>query len=138
MHVDVSRARFHAKAQIPVQVKLLSEDCSGKDEGKIGLLKKIMYGTRDAASNWKRYWQGHLENCGYELGRSSRNLFHNKKRKTSGLTHGDDFVVTGTKGSLLELKKKLESGFDEEYQSAESENVLEGDRDIVSTRSPAR
>ena len=30
----------------------------------------------------------------------SRNLFHNKKRKTSGLTHGDDFVVTGTQGSL--------------------------------------
>ena len=34
---------------------------------------------------------------------------YNKKRKTSGLTHGDDFVVTGTKGSLLELKKQLES-----------------------------
>ena len=41
--------------------------------------------------------------------RSSRNLFHNQKRKTSGLTHGDDFVVTGTKESLLELKKQLES-----------------------------
>ena len=37
------------------------------------------------------------------------NLFHNKKRKTSGLTHGDDFVVTGTKGSLLELKQQPES-----------------------------
>ena len=36
-------------------------------------------------------------------------MFHNKKNKTSGLTHGDDFVVTGSKGSLLELKKWLES-----------------------------
>ena len=25
------------------------------------------------------------------------------------MTHGDDFVVTGTKESLLELKKQLES-----------------------------
>ena len=25
------------------------------------------------------------------------------------MTHGDDFVVTGTKGSLLDLKKQLES-----------------------------
>ena len=25
------------------------------------------------------------------------------------MTHGDDFVVTGSKGSLLELKKRLET-----------------------------
>ena len=90
-------------------VKLPAENCSGEDVGKIGLLKKSMYGTRDAASNWERNWQGHLESWGYELGLSSGNLFHNKKKKTSGLTHGDDFVVTGTKESLLELKKQLES-----------------------------
>ena len=89
-------------------MKLSAEDCSGKDKGKIGLLKKSIYGTRDAASNWERDWQVHLENWGYELERSSRNVFHNK-RKTSGLTHGDDFVVTVTKESLLELKKQLES-----------------------------
>ena len=84
MHVDVSGAYFHAKVQRPVPVTLPAEGFSGKDEGKIGLLKKNMYGTRDAASNWERDWQGHLENW----------------RKTSGLTHGDDFVVTGTQGSL--------------------------------------
>ena len=73
-------------------MKLPAEDCKGKDVGKLGLLmKKSMYGTRDAASNWERYWQRHLENCRYELVRSSGNLFHNKKKKTSGLTHGDDF-----------------------------------------------
>ena len=91
MHVDVSRAYFHAKAQRPVLVKLSAEDCSKKDRGKIGLLKQSMYGTRGAASNWERDWQGHLENCGYELERSSRNLFRNKNRKTLVLTHGDDF-----------------------------------------------
>ena len=35
MHVDVSRAYFHAI----VLVKLPVEDCSGKDKGEIGLLK---------------------------------------------------------------------------------------------------
>ena len=54
MHVDVSRVYFRAKAQTPVLVKLLAEDCSGEDKGKIGLLKKSMYGTRDAASNCER------------------------------------------------------------------------------------
>ena len=109
IHVDGSRSYFHVKAQRPLLVTLQAEDCSGKDKGKIGLLKKSMYGTRDAASDWERDWQGHLANSGYELVRKSRNLFHNKKGKTLGLTHGDDFVVTGTKERLLELKKQLES-----------------------------
>ena len=39
MHVDVSGAYFHAKAQRLVLVKLPASDFSGKDEGKIGLLK---------------------------------------------------------------------------------------------------
>ena len=144
MHVDVSRAYTHAKAQRPVRVKLPAEDCLGKDKGKIGLLKKNMCGTRDAASNWERYCQGHLENWGYELGSCSRNLFHNKKRQTSGLTHEDDFVVTGTKGSLLELTKQLESvypiksehyrgSFDKGCEGAAPEKMLGRDRDIVPT-----
>ena len=78
MHLDVYRAFFLAKAQGTVLVKLPAEDCSGKGKGKIGLLKQSMYGTRDAASNWQRDWQGDRENWGYELGRSSRNLFHNE------------------------------------------------------------
>ena len=109
MHVDVSRAYCHAKAQNLVQVKFPAADCSGKDNGKFGLLKKSMYGTRDAASNWERDWQGHLEHWDYELERRSSNLFHHKKRKICGLIHGDDFVVRGTKESLLELKRQLES-----------------------------
>ena len=71
MHVDVSGACFHAKAQRPVLVTFPAEDCSGKHKGNFGLLKKSMYGTRDAASNWERDWQGHLENWGFELVRSS-------------------------------------------------------------------
>ena len=100
MHVDVSRVYFHAKVQRLVLLKLPVEDCSGKDTGHIGLWKKSIYGTRVAACSW----DGHLENWRYGLGRSSRSLFHNKKKKTSGLTHGDDFVVTGSQGSLLELE----------------------------------
>ena len=51
LHVDVSRAFFYAKAQRPLPVKLPVGDCSGK---KIGMLKKSMYGTRDAAFNCER------------------------------------------------------------------------------------
>ena len=53
MHI-VSRACFHAKAQRPVLVRLPVEDRMGTDAGKVGLMKKSIYGTRYAASNWKR------------------------------------------------------------------------------------
>ena len=79
MHVDASHATFHAKAQRRVLVKLPAKDCSGKDVGKFGLLKKSMYGTRDAASNCERDWQRHLESWCYELGRSSRNTTTKRK-----------------------------------------------------------
>ena len=53
MHIDVSRAYFHARAQRLVLVRLPVEDRIGANADKSGLLKKEMYGTRDAASNWE-------------------------------------------------------------------------------------
>ena len=64
MHIDVSRAYFHAKAQAPVLIRLPVEDRMGTDAGKVGLVKKSMYGTRAAASNWKCDWQEHVRNWG--------------------------------------------------------------------------
>ena len=75
MHIDVSRAYFHAKAQRFVLIRLPVEDRMGADAGKVGLMKKSMYGTRDAASNWERDWQGHVQKWGFQLGLSSKNLF---------------------------------------------------------------
>ena len=107
MHIDVSRAYFHAKAQRPVLIRLPEEDRMGDDAGKVGLMKKSMYGTRDAASNWERDWQEHVKKWGFQLGLSSKNLFHHKENRVSGLTHGDDFVLTGPTKRLTEFEKKM-------------------------------
>ena len=79
MHIDVSRAYFHAKAQRPVLIRLPVEDRIGTDAGKVGLMKKSMYGTRDAASNWERDWQENVKKWGFQLGLSSKNLFHQRE-----------------------------------------------------------
>ena len=62
MHIDVSRAYFHAKAQSPVLIRLPVEDRVGTDAGKVGLMKKSRSGTG-----------------GFQLGLSSENLFHHKE-----------------------------------------------------------
>ena len=74
MHIDVSHAYFRAKAQRPVLMRLPVEDRTGTDAGKVGLMKKSMYGTRDAASNWERDWQEHVRNWGFQLLLSSKNV----------------------------------------------------------------
>ena len=81
MHIDVSRVYFHAKAQRPVLIRLPVEDRMGTDAGKVGLMKKSMYGTRDAASNWERDWQENVKNWGFQLGLSSMNLFHHGRNR---------------------------------------------------------
>ena len=93
MHIDKSRAYFRAEAQGPVLVRLPVEDSMGADAGNFGLLKKGMHGTRDAASNWERDWQE--QSWRFQFGLSSTNLFRQEWHQVSGLTRGDDFVLTG-------------------------------------------
>ena len=107
MRIDVSRAYFHAKAQRPVLIRLPAEDRMGTDAGKIGLMKKSTYGTRDAASNWERDWQEHVKKWGFQLGLSSKNLFHPKENRVSRLTHGDDFVLAHWANSVYPIKAKI-------------------------------
>ena len=73
--------------------------------GRLDLMKKSMCGTRDAASNWERDWQEHVKSWGIRLRLSSKNLFHHEENRVSGLTHGDDFVLTGPTKRLMEFVK---------------------------------
>ena len=109
MHIDVSRAYFHAKAQRPVLIRLPLEDRTGTDAGKVELMKKSMHGTRGAASNWERDWQENVKKWGFQLGLSSKNLFRHKENRVSGLTHGDDFMLTGPTKKLMEFERKMTS-----------------------------
>ena len=73
-------------------------------------MKKSRYGTRDAAGNWERDWQEHVKKWCFQLGLSSKNPLHYKENRVSGLTHGDDFVLTGPTKKLMEFEKKMTSG----------------------------
>ena len=109
MHIDVSRANFHVKAQRRVLIRLPVEDKIGTVAGRIGSMKKSMCGTRDAASNCERDLQEHVKDWGFRLGLSSKNLFRHKDDGISGLTHGDDFVLTGPTKRLMEFENKMTS-----------------------------
>ena len=103
----MSRAYFHAKTQRFVLVRLPVEDRTGADAWKIRLLKKSVYGTRDAVRNWECDWQEHVKCWGYQLGLSSKNLFCQERNQVLGMTHGDDLVLTGLTERLTELENKV-------------------------------
>ena len=106
-HFQSCTSTCHVRTSTRRPRDLPVEDRMGTDVGKVGLMKKSMYGTRDAASNWERDWQGHARNWGFHLGLSSKNLFHHKENRVSGLTHGDDFVLTGPTKKLMEFERKM-------------------------------
>ena len=62
---------------------------------------------KSAASNWERDWQENIKKWRFQLGLSSKNLFHHKEHQVSGLTHGDDFVITGPTKRLMEFNKEM-------------------------------
>ena len=118
----------------------------GADAGKFGLLMKSMYGTRDAACNWERRWQEHVKSWGFQLGLSSKNLFRQERHQVSGMTHGDDFVLTGPTEQLTEFEDKMTGVYPIKaklisYGSTESIKALnrrlhEGKRGIVYQHDP--
>ena len=104
-----------------------------------------MCGTRDAASKWQRDWQEHIKSWGHQLGRSSKNLFRHKEHRVSGMTHGDDFVLTGPRDGVTEFKNKMtwvcpiktnhHLRVNGEYQSIDYKGALGKARNCVSVRS---
>ena len=74
---------------------------------KIGLLKKSMYGTRDAASNLERNWLEHVNSRGFQLGFSSKHLFRQERHQVPGMTHRDDFVLKVSTKRLTEFGNSM-------------------------------
>ena len=104
----------------------------GTDAGKIGVLIKIMYGTRDAASKWERDWQEHVKSWGVQLGLSSKSLFRQEWHQVSGMRHGDGFVLTGTdRTGVYPIKAKLISYGSTECVKALNRSWHQGKRGIV-------
>ena len=64
---DVSCAFFEAPARRKVCVELPSEE--GADKTEVGLLKKSLYGTRDASTNFQQEVCTVLESAGFRRSR---------------------------------------------------------------------
>ena len=77
--IDVRRAYFHAASRRTVYVRLPPED---HEPGKVGRLKKSMYGTRDAAHNWEcEYRQFMFDETGFQACLNTPCMFWHPKEE---------------------------------------------------------
>ena len=105
MFLDVKKAHFWSPVRRRLLVELPPEAGEGRD--KVGLLKRSLYGTRDALSNWEKAIKDALEGLGFKQGRSNPCLYFPQEKSLRLNVHGDDFTVVGSYEELKWLETEL-------------------------------
>ena len=91
-----------------VYIELPHTDPRYGDASVVGMLKKSMYGTRDAAHNWEdKYVSVIVDELGFRRGKASPCLFWHQERNIRLVVHGDDFVPLGSRKDIMWLKEGL-------------------------------
>ena len=104
MVLDVSRARFHAPAIRELHIDLPEGD---REEGMVGKLLRTLYGTRDAAAQWEKYYTDKMEEANFVAGKAIPCVFEGPD-DSCAMVHGDDMVFVGERELLEVTQKKLE------------------------------
>ena len=82
------------------------------EEGKCALLKKSLYGTRDAPRNWEfEYADFHVNELGFTRGISSPCAFYHKEKNLRVVVHGDDFTVLGADRELDWYRREMQKKY---------------------------
>ena len=105
--IDVKKAHFWSPARRRLLVELPSG--MGYPPGKVGLLRKSLYGTRDAPANWEAAIKAVMMLMGFQQAKSNSCLYYHAEKQIRIEVHGDDFTGVGPKTELewfaAELRK---------------------------------
>ena len=93
---DVARAFFEADATREIFIELPEEPQSeAENAGKVAMLRKSMYGTRDAAKNFQREVKRFMVKLGFNPGRYNVCTYWHEAKDLKVMIHGDDFATVG-------------------------------------------
>ena len=110
--MSLSKAFLYGDMDRDVYIELPDED--GRKNGKelVGLLKKSMYGLRDAPLIWQKVVRTMLVKRGFESLTTTQCVYINPTTSTIIVAHVDDFLCLGSKGGLRELLRDLQTEFE--------------------------
>lgn len=80
-----------------------------------GILKKWMYGTRDAAHNWEHEYKEFVEAERFIVGKASPCVFRHPERRIRAVIHGDDFTLLGYPSELDWFRERINEKFEVKF-----------------------
>ena len=111
--IDVARAYFQARARRRVYVEPPEGDGGGPGSWQCGLLRKSLYGTRDAAQHWECKLGGFLDEIGLRKGTSEHVPFLRRgARVISFSVHGDDVTIKASREEAEWLIRKFQERYE--------------------------
>ena len=108
MFIDVKKAHLNGRLG-PDDVVFVQ--LPGSPQRTCSRLKRWLYGTREAASAWKRDFVKKLAEIGMMIGKSSPVIFHDPKTGVRAVVHGDDFTFLGFETELQQVKRELQRSY---------------------------
>lgn len=109
MTFDIKTAFLHGELEEEVYIKIPE---GYNAPGKVCLLKKALYGLRQAPSKWNKKLTGFLRSEGMENLKTDQCIFVNKSKTVHLAIHVDDGIVIGRDmETMKQLLKKLKDKF---------------------------
>ena len=112
MAMDIKRAFLHADMSREVYINLPEEAKEGDKEDMVRLLRKAMYGRRDAPQSWQARLTSVLQQLGFTAGRANPCLFRHGARDLLISVHVDDILCAGCPAGLRWVRQMLSHHFD--------------------------
>ena len=111
MLLDFKRAFLYGDCERALFIELPEEDPRRDGGACVGRLRKAMYGTRDAPALWQRLVRRVMGDLGFRASRTAACVYVHPTRHLRVVAHVDDFLVTGPKAELFELRRQLQEGY---------------------------
>ena len=104
--LDISRAHPHVEMKRELYTELPPEHPE-YSKGKVGRLRRHLYGVRDAGQNFELKVQEVSEGAGAKCGVHHPCVFSMVARGLHYLHHGDDFAIVGTRSEVKWISEQI-------------------------------
>ena len=108
--IDVKKAHLNSECTEDVFIELLEE--VGAAKGKVGKLRRWLYGFRRAAAAWEAHYANKLEEVGFSRGLATPVSFYYEENDVNLVVHGDDFTFTGDDASLRWVEELMSKWYE--------------------------
>ena len=115
MVLDVKCAFLYGQIRRRVYIELPQQDSRSADKSVVGVLRKAMYGTRDAPQIWQEEVERAMRDLGFELSILHSSVFYHRPRNVIVVIHVDDFLCSGKIEDLQWLYESVKKKYDLKY-----------------------